>query len=441
MKHKKSGHGEHSDEQLQLRRRAEAQLREKSIGGAPTKTETDALRQVHELQVYQIELEMQNLELQSIRSELEASLARYTMLYDFAPIGYFTLDAVGVVLEVNLSAASLLGAARSNLTGRHLSDFVAIESRSAFTAFLAAIFAGQAVDEAREIVLVNESQQRIFVHLEGAVDESQRTCRVIALNVNARVQAEQAMREAERRAKELVTQNRMLTRRMFTLEESERRDLARELHDELGQWLTAIRAEAEAILGRMPDEPGSPVRDSAHAICDSAAEVQRMIRRILHRLRPSLLDTLGLAESLKDLTAQWRRHQPQVDCQLTIDGDFRGISDALAITVYRVIQEALNNVARHAQASRVNITLRRVRPVQGAGELLLLTVEDNGKGIAPERSRVGLGLMGMRERVIAAGGELTLGSPPTMGVSLTVELPLESLHTPGENHGTNLRAT
>ncbi|GAO36156.1 hypothetical protein SCT_1557 [Sulfuricella sp. T08] len=232
------------------------------------------------------------------------------------------------------------------------------------------------------------------------------------------------IREAEHLSQDLLQQNRLLTQQLFSLQEEERRHLARELHDELGQWLTAIQAEAEAIRSSSGVEREPEIYANAKAIGKSAAEVQSVIRRILRRLRPALLDQLGLADSLQELATQWRQHHPKIVCDLDLDGDLGDIPEPLNITLYRLVQEALTNIANHAQASHVKVWLRRVPGVVSEPEHLLLTVQDDGKGMTPNLPLKGLGMLGMRERVIASGGEFMSQSAPGQGVCIEIRLPL-----------------
>ena len=394
----------------ELRRRAEQRL-----GGAPP-NDVDALKQLHELQVHQIELELQNQELQRIRDEVEEGLARYTALYDFAPIGYFTLDRNSTIAKLNLTGAKLLEHSRSELMGRRLADFVGAESREIFAKFLQRVFASGTV-ETLELELSVTNARPLFAHVEAVADETGESCRAVVVDITAR-------REAEQRADELLRENRSLTRRMFSVQETERRELARELHDELGQWLTAIQAEAEAIRGSASIEREPRLLASAQAIVNNAGEVHRLIRQMLQRLRPSLLDSLGLAESLQELTMQWQAHHAPIACDLEMIGEFHDVPTARGITIYRIVQEALTNVAKHANAERVSVRLERDRNADPRADTLRLRITDNGKGLEPERSRSGLGLMGMRERVIAADGEFRLHSKPQQGVQIEVRLPL-----------------
>jgi signal transduction histidine kinase len=399
----------------ELRRRAERHLVRTSSKVALPK-DKDALKQLHELQVHQIELEMQNQELQRIREEVEEGLTRYTALYDFAPVGYFTLDRDSTIAKLNLTGAKLLDHARSKLAGRRLADFVCIESQGVFVKFLERVFKSSTV-EILELGLVVADRPPLFAHIEAIADDTGETCRAVVVDITAR-------REAEQRVDELLRQNRSLTRRMFNVQETERRDLARELHDELGQWLTAIQAEAEAIRSSTGVECDPRLLISARAIGNSAGEIHHLIRQMLRRLRPSLLDTLGLTESLQELTAQWKEHHARIACDLEIVGDLQDVPESLGITTYRIVQEALTNVAKHSHAKHVSVHLQRESDKIGEADCLQLTVSDDGKGLDPERMRSGLGLMGMRERVIAAGGEFNLQNKPQRGVRITMRLPI-----------------
>lgn len=219
-------------------------------------------------------------------------------------------------------------------------------------------------------------------------------------------------RETERRNIELLKQNRWLTRRMFSVQEKERRLIARELHDELGQWLTAILADAEAISNSGEIAPDSRLHAAIRAINDSANQIYQVLHRIVDSLRPSVLDELGLVDSLRDLVLSWRKSHPDIACELDVEGNFDDMAEFQRITAYRVVQEALTNVAKHARASHVGVRLHRVPGGRGkVSDILQMSIQDDGKGIDPSvRKPRGLGMLGMRERVIAAGGEFNVDS-------------------------------
>lgn len=221
--------------------------------------------------------------------------------------------------------------------------------------------------------------------------------------------------------RDLMLENRNLLQNLFSIQEDQQRQLARELHDELGQWITAISAEAHAIDSMAGKE--HKIAESARAINESAGKMHKVIRGMMHQLRPELLDELGLAESLKNLVDQWRSHHQDVSYDLLLDGHFEGFSESTNITVYRIVQEALSNIARHAHASHVVVQLSREQRETADDDFMLLFVEDNGKGFAPEQPQ-GFGMLGMRERAIAACGKFSISNKNGGGVRIDVRLPI-----------------
>lgn len=182
-----------SAEAAALRRRAEARLREDTAKGVPGEAEEDMQRLVHELQVHQVELEMQNEELRRSRAEVEAWLERYTELYDFAPVGYLTLGRDGAIDQVNLTGARLLEVERARLSGRRFRVFVAGPSRSVFNLFLEKVFASRA-QEVCEVALQREGKGPLNVHLTGRASQDGQKCRLIMADITERRQAEAQMK-------------------------------------------------------------------------------------------------------------------------------------------------------------------------------------------------------------------------------------------------------
>ena len=181
-----------SADAARLRRRAEESLRAATAKNALTgATEDDAQRLVHELQVHQVELEMQNEELRRSRAEVEAGLERYTELYDFAPVGYVTLGRDGAIRQVNLTGARLLGVERARLTGRRFGFFVREPDRAGFQAFLENVFASQA-KEMCEVALSKEGKQPLNMHLAATVSQDGQECRVVMADITERKQIENA---------------------------------------------------------------------------------------------------------------------------------------------------------------------------------------------------------------------------------------------------------
>ena len=172
-----------------LRRRAEERLKRQRPEGAGQRTELETARLVHELEVHQIELEMQNEELQQARAKADALLAQYIDLYDSAPTGYFNLARDGTVLAVNLTGARLLGIERAQLLNRRFGFLVSVADRPAFNTFLEKTFAGKD-REFCEAALLRAETDPLFVRIEAVVSEGRRDCRAAVLDVTDRHRAE-----------------------------------------------------------------------------------------------------------------------------------------------------------------------------------------------------------------------------------------------------------
>ena len=214
--------------------------------------------------------------------------------------------------------------------------------------------------------------------------------------------------------------NYILTERLISLQDDERKELARELHDEFGPYLFAIRVGLN-VLRR-----GEPASQSQASIAEDMQKqidtLQQINRRVLERLRPMGLSELGLMESLRSLIGLWRATHPQIEVYLNASAMIDGLDERLALTIYRLVQESLTNVFRHADASRVDVSLYPAQDQQ-ANRILQLEVRDNGIGLA-DTVREGFGLIGMRERVQALRGKLKITTGAAQGTLIVAELPM-----------------
>lgn len=227
--------------------------------------------------------------------------------------------------------------------------------------------------------------------------------------------AQQAERELE--------QNRKLTQLIQTRLEEERRAIARELHDELGQCVTAIKTIGTAISNRT-HETAPDVHANAQTIVSVASHLYDVVHGIIRQLRPTALDHLGLSETLRDTVSTWRKRHPDIECELVIEGQVEGLGETINITVYRIVQECLTNIVRHAAATRARVTVSRVTD-EACGDALKVSVSDNGKGMQDEsREPARFGLMGMRERVQGLAGEFRIETQPGQGVTVVALLPI-----------------
>ncbi|AFJ02560.1 methanol utilization control sensor protein moxY, putative [Methylophaga frappieri] len=231
-------------------------------------------------------------------------------------------------------------------------------------------------------------------------------------------------KQAEK-AKAQLHENRLLTKHLEQAQEAERRHLARELHDELGQCLTAIKTDAVLIRNRtLETEP--KLFKSAQAIIDTASHIYDVVHNMITRLRPSPLDDLGLKATLEEAIKNWRERQPEIQFDMTIDDAVSGLNEACNMTVFRVVQEAITNAVRHAQASRIEVSVTREQDAEEP--YLEIRICDDGKGMEVHdfHSDVDFGLLGMRERAQSMGGSFTLESQLGQGVKLKVTIPLQT---------------
>jgi two-component system sensor histidine kinase UhpB len=212
-----------------------------------------------------------------------------------------------------------------------------------------------------------------------------------------------------------VEERRRLAEHAVSVQDAERKEIARELHDEFGPYLFALRAHASSLM-RIADAPqpsAESLRKHGSAILEQLNALQQFNRRVLERLRPVGLAELGLFEAIGALVRLWQQAHPDVVIKTAISRSLGETGETADLTIYRTVQEALTNVFRHAGATSVDVT---VRPAESSSGLTrshfgcaLVQVHDNGGGLKPDH-RLGLGLTGMRERIVALGGTLTVAS-------------------------------
>jgi two-component system sensor histidine kinase UhpB len=199
-------------------------------------------------------------------------------------------------------------------------------------------------------------------------------------------------------------------------QEEERTRIARDLHDEVNQSLTGLLLRLEAVREAAPPE----LEPELAATRSLANQAMRELLSLARQLRPTALDDLGLAAAVAGQVEQLERSG--LETELTAEGDFSDLDDDVQLVVYRVAQEALTNTARHSEAKRIAVSLRRSR------DGVELEVADDGRGFAFEQSERGLGIGGMRERALLIGAELTIESRPGHGTTVRLHIPPPRLH-------------
>jgi signal transduction histidine kinase len=430
-----------SDKAAQLRSRAEARLREqKKLKAGVMKTGADSRRLLHELQVHQIELEMQNAELRQARDELEVALENYTDLYDFAPSGYFTLAATGAILQANLTGATLVGIERSRLVGQFFGQLVSAGFRPAFSTFFEQVFAGEA-KQSGDFELAGKGQALRFVNIEAQCLLNRQQCRATVIDITARKFAEAAQhrldvvtasnlkleqeiirrKTLEQALKLSEQQLRHLSHEILLAQEAERKRISRELHDTVLQTLVGISVHLASLTPKSADNSTSLRR--------KIAQTQRLVEKSLamvHRfaveLRPTVLDDLGLIPALHTFMKDFMK-RTGVRARLTAYAAVNQLPLDQSAVLYRVALEALNNVAIHAQASAVEVQIKKLP------DWICLTITDDGKSFDVKRvlrtkGNGRLGLLGMRERLEMVGGKFSIKSTPGHGTTVTARIPV-----------------
>ncbi|NPA25629.1 MAG: PAS domain S-box protein [Deltaproteobacteria bacterium] len=359
---------------------------------------------------------------------LRESEERYRSIYHKTPAMLHSINREGNLVSVSDHWLEALGYERDEVVGRALFEFLTPEAaRLAREKIFPEFFrTGFCKDVSYTFVRNDGSRMDVLLSAIGDRDADGRIVRSLAVSIDIsdRKRAEEALRQAqeklsrytrdlEEQVRKRTAEIRRLSGGIMAAQEQERAAIARGLHDELGQVLTALRLEAVWLVERLRQVDAKAAERAAmmtSLIDDTIDEV----RSIALRLRPGILDDLGLVAALEWFAADFER-RTGVACTFRVAGELPELESELATAAYRITQEALTNVARHAAADQVNVELT----VENLW--LRIVVKDNGRGFDPENPGpgAGLGLAGMRERAMLVGGELLIEARPGAGTRVT----------------------
>jgi two-component system sensor histidine kinase UhpB len=228
---------------------------------------------------------------------------------------------------------------------------------------------------------------------------------------------------ADAKLAETLTENQRLALKYVDMQEHERKTLARDLHDELGQYVHAIKLDAVSIREAAADRP--EISATARAVIANLDRVYDVLRGLIRQLRPVGLDELGLVAALENCVNEWRSRLPSAQIEMTCGPELDALAESQALVLFRLVQEALTNVARHSSASLVKI---RIGPAAAAPGIDI-SIADNGVGADLRERKSGLGLIGMRERVAALGGSIAVsGASGAAGFEVRAFLPPRDAH-------------
>lgn len=226
--------------------------------------------------------------------------------------------------------------------------------------------------------------------------------------------------QAEEKNATLLAENQLLTQHVMDVQERERLELARELHDEIGQYLTGISLDIATLTANTDER----IALLASRISNNCRMTRNISRKLIKRLRPSALDSQGIKGAIHSTISEWRTYNPHTRIDTDIDGFSKDTNEKTNITLYRVVQESLTNIAKHAQARHVSLALH----FDPSSQRILLAIQDDGIGIQQQPRPSGFGLIGMRERINAVHGQLSIQSRHPHGTAIEVTIPLTVSH-------------
>ena len=327
-----------------------------------------------------------------------------------------TVDDAQRVVLFNKAAEEIFGRSRDTAIGAALDDFIPARFRTGHRELVRRFGEGDGRARRRGHARVvrglrsNGEEFPIDASISQVVEGGQRYFTVIVRDVTQRVEQEEALRKSR-------DEIQVFAQAANTAREQEKSRIARELHDELGQSLTALKIDLGWLRENLRSQPAevSGKLDAMQLLVDGTVAAAR---RISADLRPLMLDDLGLTAA-----AEWLVHdftnRTGIACELVLGGASLDLPDPYSTTVFRVLQESLTNIARHAQANQVEVTLER------EAESVLLTVSDDGRGFVPGEPPAGsFGLIGQRERAYLVKGEIRVDSAPGRGTRVELRIPV-----------------
>ena len=379
----------------------------------PPKLSAESL--LHELQVHQLELEMQNEQLRQAQAELEASRDSYLSLYDFAPLGYITLSDSGLIAEINLTGAALLGDDRQKLLHRRFASYVVSKDKDAWhRQFIWSLrHSGM---QSCELCLQRSDGTVFDVHLDclpAADSSTASTLRIALSDITERRQLEIEREKLQQHLQEL-------SHRLMEVQEDERHKLAMSLHDWIAPNLASLKIELHMIEKELPQDQFNDLKTRILDMQALIEDTDTSIHDLDANLRPSVLDYAGLDPAIESYCHQFTR---RTGIHVLFTGTKSGtrLSSEVESALFRIALEALTNCAKYAEAKTATIELTH------DALHAVMTIKDDGIGFDPQHlgekgEEPGLGLLTMHERAEFVGGKMTLDSKLGRGTHITVEI-------------------
>lgn len=348
-----------------------------------------------------------------IEEELRISEEKYRDLYDNAPDMYHSVDKNGIIIECNETEAKMLGYKKEEIIGKPITYFMTEESKKAQAEFFPNIEKYSFIQVERDFIRKDGSVFTASLNVYVEVDEKGNfvKTKTIGRDITYRKQIEEELRKSREALRKLSVY-------LQNIRENERKEIAKEIHDELGQSLTALKLSLSWIKKRVEDEFLNKKFDETLTIVNALI---KQVQNISNRLRPSLIDYLTLEDAIMWQVKEFERNT-SIICNVDIAEHGIKLSKNVSLTLFRIFQEALTNIARHANATEVDIKMFR------SEASILLIIKDNGIGISDEKikSPESFGLMAMRERAYSINATLDIRRSYEGGTEIVISVPVRN---------------
>ena len=364
--------------------------------------------------VYAIGMVQDITERKRTEDSLRESEERFRTTFENAGIGIALVDMQGRCIKCNPALRKMLGYGEEVLSRMAFTEYTHPDDRERDWGLYSDLAAGKRDKYEIEARYIKKDGQVMWglltVSLVKNMDGLPEYAVGMVEDITERKRAEEELQRS-------FHQLRALAARLQNVREEERQEVAREIHDQLGQALTAIKIDLSSLVRELPAKLEQPTK-RASSIFKLVDETIQAVRRISSELRPGILDDLGLVATIEWAGEEFEA-RTGTKCRLDLPREDIAIDPERATAIFRIFQETLTNVARHAEASEVKVRLAK------EGGDLTLEVRDNGKGLAEERLSSGrsLGILGMRERALLLGGELAIRGAPGKGTTVRVRIP------------------
>jgi PAS domain S-box-containing protein len=368
-------------------------------------------RVLRELRVHQSELEMQNVELRMAQTHLDVARARYFDLYDLAPVGYCTLSEKGLIMEVNLTAATLMRAPRGVLIQQPISRFILEEDQYIYYLHLKQLSVSGEL-QVCELRIVRQDKTHFWARLEMVATQDadcKKVSRIVFSDVTERKNADEKICA--------------LSQSLMQAQERERYLISCELHDSIAQNLSALKINTDLIYSDMP-MTFPDLREKLAASSSLLLQTIVAVRNLAYELRLPGLKEMGLLKAL-EIYCEEASEKGNVKFNFQSSGMSAIILDRnMEIHIYRLIQECMNNIRKHADADLATILLL------GSSPNIILHIRDNGRGFDVKAQELlsaatkRMGIRSMQERVNMIHGSMAINSKPMKGTQISIKIPL-----------------